>query len=261
LRTSEVLSTAFGVYVALVAALPRWGRRRRIAVWACAALMVGLPAALSRADQRPAIALARDWAPAVFILISYYASGALFVGPSAPFEAWLARADSRLTLLTGLARMPPALEELFEILYAGTFLVIPAGFAVLAASGFRDHADRYWTMVSLSEYIAFGLLPWLPSRPPWLVENLNPHDSKGIRRAGLVWVRRTSHGANTFPSGHTAGSLTIALAVIPFAPFAGSILLAVAIGIAIGCVAGRYHYAADVVAGAALAIAVVLMLG
>jgi len=225
-------------------------------VWACAALMVGLPAALSRADHRPAIALARDWAPAVFILISYYASGALFVGPSASFEAWLARVDSRLTLLTGLARMPPALEELFEILYAGTFLVIPAGFAFLVASGFRDHADRYWTMVSISEYIAFGLLPWLPSRPPWLVENLDPNDSKGFRRAGLVWVRRTSHGANTFPSGHTAGSLTIALAVIPFAPVAGTVLIAVAIGIAIGCIAGRYHYAVDVLAGAAVALAV-----
>jgi membrane-associated phospholipid phosphatase len=134
--------------------------------------------------------------------------------------------------------------------------VIPAGFAVLVAYGFRADGDRYWTMVSVAEYVSFGLLPWLPSRPPWLVEQLNPDQSRGIRKAGLLWVRRTSHCANTFPSGHTAGSLTIALVVMPFAAVPGLLLLAVAIGIAIGCVAGRYHYAVDVLAGIAVALAV-----
>jgi membrane-associated phospholipid phosphatase len=256
LRISESLSIAYGVYVALAAVRPRWGWRRRILVWACAALMTGIPVVLATLPQAPLIALVRDWAPAIYILISYYASGALFAGPSAAFEAWLARADARLPLLSRLKRMPPSLEAIFEVLYAGTFLVIPAGFAVLAVSGLRAQADRYWTMVSLSEYVAFGFLPWLPSRPPWLVEKLDPEDSRGMRKAGLVWVRRTSHCANTFPSGHTAGSLTVAFAVIPFAPLPGIALLAVAIGIAIGCIAGRYHYAVDVLAGVVLALAV-----
>jgi len=225
-------------------------------VWVCAALMAGTPAALAASPQSPLIALLRDWAPAIYILISYYASGLLFAGPSAAFEAWLARTDARLPLMSSLTRMPSSLEGVFELLYAGTFLVIPAGFAVLVASGFRAEADRYWTMVSLSEYAAFGFLPWLPSRPPWLVEELDPDESRGMRKAGLLWVRRTSHCANTFPSGHTAGSLTVAFAVIPFAPVAGAALLAVAVGIAIGCIAGRYHYAVDVLAGAFLALAV-----
>jgi membrane-associated phospholipid phosphatase len=259
LRISEILSIAYGVYVALMAALPRWGWRRRILVWICAALMTGTPAALSALAQSPSVVLARDWAPAIYILISYYASGALFVGPSAPFEAWLARADSRLPHLANLRRIPPTPEAIFEVLYGATFLVIPAGFAVLVASGLRAQADRYWTMVSLSEYVAFGFLPWLPSRPPWLVERLNPEESRGMRKAGLRWARRTSHCANTFPSGHTAGSLTVALAVIPFAPLAGVALLAVAIGIAIGCIAGRYHYAVDVLAGVALALCVLAL--
>jgi membrane-associated phospholipid phosphatase len=227
-----------------------------MAAWICAAGMVGIPLVLSALVQSPLVALARDWAPAAYILISYYASGSLFVGPSAPFEAWLGRADSRLPLMSRLARLPRSLEAVVEVLYAGTFLVIPAGFSVLVAYGFRAEADRYWTMVSLAEYVSFGLLPWLPSRPPWLVERLDPDRAQGIRKAGLLWVRRTSHCANTFPSGHTAGSLTIALAVMPFAPVPGILLLAVAVGIAIGCVAGRYHYAIDVVAGAALALAI-----
>ncbi len=261
LRTSESLSIAFGAYVAALAVLPRWGWRRRAIVWMCAGLMIGIPVALSAATQLPTIVSARDWAPAVSILISYYASGALFIGPSERFEQWLTRADSHLPLMSRLTRMPPPLEAVFEALYAGTFLVVPAGFAGLVASGFRAQADHYWTMVSVSEYVAFGLLPWLPSRPPWRVEDLDPHASRGMRKAGLVWVRRTSHGANTFPSGHTAGSLTVAFAVMPFAPLAGTALLAVAVGIAIGCVAGRYHYAVDVLAGVALALAVVALVG
>jgi membrane-associated phospholipid phosphatase len=256
LRTSEILSCAFGVYIAITAVLPRYGWRRRLTAWICAATMIGVPLALSALVQWPLVALARDWAPAIYILISYYASGALFAGPLAPFEAWLARTDSHLPLMSWLARVPPALEAVVEVLYAGTFLVIPAGFAVLLAYGFRAQADRYWTMVSIAEYVSFGPLPWLPSRPPWLVEQLNPDHSRGMRKAGLLWVRRTSHCANTFPSGHTAGSLTVALVVMRFAPVPGIVLLAVAIGIAIGCVAGRYHYAVDVLAGVAVALAV-----
>jgi membrane-associated phospholipid phosphatase len=260
-RTSEIAAIAYGGYIALLALRPRWGRRRRVVAWICAALMIGAPEALALLPQSRAVVAVRDWAPAAYILISYYASGTLFVGPSPAFEAWLARTDGWLLRGWRAAQMPPRLAAVIEVLYAGTFLMIPAGFAILAADGYRSAADRYWTMVSLAEFTAFGLLPWLPSRPPWLVDDLRPADARGIRRFGLEWVRRTSHRANTFPSGHTAGSLTVALAVIPFAPIAGLFLLAAAVGIAIGCVSGRYHYALDVIAGVALAVAIQAVAG
>ena len=261
MRTSELLSVAYGVYVAPLALRRHWGFERRKTVWSCAAMMVALPLAIAAVPQSPWTVVLRDWAPGVFILISHYASGALFAGPSTRFEAWLDGWDSRLPLVSKLTGLPSSAAAVFEVLYAGTFLVIPTGFAVLAAAGFSSLSDRYWTMVSLSEYVAFGFLPWLPSRPPWVVERLEPEDSSGVRSFGLSWVRRTSHGANTFPSGHTAGSLTVAFAVMPFVPLAGVVLLAIAIGIAIGCVAGRYHYAIDVVAGVAVALAVLALMG
>ena len=265
MRASEIAAVAYGAYAAIVALAPRWGWRRRVVVWSLAALMIGGPVALARFPQtllRPETVMAmRGWAAAVYILISYYTSGTLFVGPSAPFEAWLRRAD--VWLLRGSAGpgLPRVAQAIVELLYAGTFLMIPTGFAILVASGFPSAADRYWTTVSLAEYVSFGMLPWLPSRPPWLVDNLRPDDAHGIRRFGLIWVRRTSHRANTFPSGHTAGSLAVAFAVIPFAPIAGFGLLAIASGIAIGCVSGRYHYAVDVVAGVALAAAISAAVG
>jgi len=59
---------------------------------------------------------------------------------------------------------------------------------------------------------------------------------------------------NTFPSGHAAASIAIALAVGSHVLFAGAVLGIVAVSIAAGSVIGRYHYAADVIAGAGLAI-------
>ena len=180
----------------------------------------------------------------------------MFEHHSPRFESWLRRCDDRLLGAWRPERISRHLLAAFEVCYAGTFLMIPAGFAALAIGGFRSLADRYWTMVSLAELASFGVLPWLPSRPPWLVESLEPDAAVGVRRFGLMWVRRTSHCANTFPSGHTAGSLAVALAVMPVMPVTGLALLVIALAIAIGCVTGRYHYAIDVIAGAALAIVV-----
>jgi membrane-associated phospholipid phosphatase len=66
-------------------------------------------------------------------------------------------------------------------------------------------------------------------------------------------VRRATIGANTFPSGHAAASLAVALAVVGVVPGAGLLLLGLALSICIACVVGRYHYVMDVLAGAVLA--------
>jgi membrane-associated phospholipid phosphatase len=68
-----------------------------------------------------------------------------------------------------------------------------------------------------------------------------------------------SHRVNTFPSGHAAGSLAVALAVIGTLPSAGAVLIVLAAAICVACVVGRYHYVIDVVAGAAVALAVWLV--
>ncbi|HEV3062056.1 MAG TPA: hypothetical protein VGY48_27650, partial [Vicinamibacterales bacterium] len=106
MRTSEIAAITYGGYIALVALRPRWGRRRRGVTWICAALMIGAPLVLALSAQSRAVVAVRDWAPAVYILISYYASGTLFVGPSPAFEAWLVRADGWLLRGWRAAQMP-----------------------------------------------------------------------------------------------------------------------------------------------------------
>ena len=66
---------------------------------------------------------------------------------------------------------------------------------------------------------------------------------------------RGSVQLNTFPSGHTAGVLAAALAVGAHLPPAGAALGVIALGVAVGSVVGRYHYAADAITGAAVALA------
>jgi membrane-associated phospholipid phosphatase len=54
----------------------------------------------------------------------------------------------------------------------------------------------------------------------------------------------------TFPSGHVAVSLACAAGVSTTSVEAGSVFAIAAAGIALGAVAGRYHYAIDAALGA-----------
>jgi membrane-associated phospholipid phosphatase len=76
-----------------------------------------------------------------------------------------------------------------------------------------------------------------------------------VRRFNVAILNRASVQWNTFPSGHTAASLATALAVGHHDPVAGVVLGVIAVSIAVGSVVGRYHYAADALAGAFVAVA------
>jgi membrane-associated phospholipid phosphatase len=73
-----------------------------------------------------------------------------------------------------------------------------------------------------------------------------------MRRFNLIVVRLVTHQANTFPSGHAAAAVAVALELISAVPAAGFIYLVIAISIMVSAFVGRYHYALDVALGAAL---------
>jgi len=105
--------------------------------------------------------------------------------------------------------------------------------------------------------VCYVSLPWLVSRPPRLVRE---HTARAIARLNVFVLGRVSHQLNTFPSGHVAVSLAAAAGVAQVSAVAGALVLLTALAIALGAVAGRYHYMVDVllgvlVAGAAAALA------
>lgn len=253
MRSSEWVAFAYFLYIAMAALIVRARAAKRIAVCAVALACAAAVAAGARAPNA-----VRDWLPALYIFAAYYVTGGLFVTPSARLERWLAEWDTRLLGAPArrFATWPQSAVACLEIVYMGCFLLLPGGFAILALGGHASQANHYWTMVVSAEVAAFAPLSVFQTRPPWVIEGKPRLADEAVHRAASQMVEHLSIRVNTFPSGHVAGSLAVALAVAPTMPIAGLALLGVALSIAIACVIGRYHYAVDVLAGGAVAIAV-----
>jgi hypothetical protein len=250
------VAATYGAVLA-VAALVHPIRRRPLAIVAC--LAYGLVALGSGTLPRTlAIELI---APAVLLLSGYWLSGFFFRDPQAWLEAVLAASDrwvfARLDAHRRLAGSPRWLLEALEAAYAADYVVIAVGALVAAANGIRA-VEAYWSLVLSAELACYVALPWLRSRPPRALEPGGALAARtvALRRLNTAILDTASVQANTLPSGHVAGALAAAIAVLPLSVWVGSVLLAAAAVIAVAAVAGRYHYVVDCVAGASVALIV-----
>jgi len=251
-RSSEWIGVVYFAYLAIASWLGTRATIRRLQV---AVTSLAMCAAIAIIARRASTSV-RDWAPFASIGAGYYVSGWLFATPSIRFEAWLLEWDRRLLgdPTRRFALWPGWLLAYLDIVYTGCFLLLPAGFAALWARGHQSLADRYWSMVAIAELGSFGALAFVQSRPPWALERPPALPDSTIHTAAAHIVREFTTGANTFPSGHVAGSFAIALALLPVEPMAGGLFLVFAASIALACVIGRYHYVVDLLAGALLAV-------
>ncbi|HZR22612.1 MAG TPA: phosphatase PAP2 family protein [Vicinamibacterales bacterium] len=251
MRVSEWVALLYFAYLALAAIVSRAPVANRVRTVVIAAICA---AAVRGGATTPSSI--RNWLPAVYILAGYYVAGWLFVAPAEHLEAWLMAWDRRLLgdPTTRFRAWPRVLVSGLEVIYMGCFLLVPGGFALLAASGHADLADRYWTLVTAAEFGAFAPLSFFQTRPPWALERKPVLTDPALHEFATNMVQTMTIRVNTFPSGHAAGSLAVAFAVLSTLPIAGSALLLLAVGIGLGCFVCRYHYVVDVIAGAALAI-------
>ena len=250
---SEWIALLYFLYVGGAACLQRTSvaSRARTAVVALAAAAIVRGAAA-------APVFVRDWLPAVYILAGYYLAAWLFVAPSEHLEAWLMGWDHRLLgdPASRFASWPRVLVSALEIVYMGCFVMVPGGFALLTAGGHAVLADRYWTLVVAAEFGAFATLSVFQTRPPWALERKPVLADPALHEFATRVVSSATIRVNTFPSGHAAGSLAVALGVLPVMPVAGTVLLAFAVAIGTAAFVCRYHYVVDVIAGALLALAI-----
>lgn len=257
-RSFELLALAYFLYLALASWLPPLRAGRRAFVIAASAIC----GAAVWAIAHNAPPLVRDWAPLAYILGGYFLSGYLFAAPSLPIESWLMSWDRRLLgdPATRFANWPRAIVAGLELIYMGCFLLIPAGCALLVAAGHHALVDWYWMMVMGAEFAAFAPLAVIQTRPPWALERKPELADPAIHRLAAQMVQHLTIRVNTFPSGHAAGSLAVGLALVGVLPWTGTVLLTLAIAICVACIAGRYHYIVDVVAGGAVAVVLWLAL-
>jgi membrane-associated phospholipid phosphatase len=250
-------SAAYFGYVALVALFMR-GVTGRARLRALSLVVCGALAMLVVARTRTAIL--HIWVlPPLLLLLAYWATGTLFVSPMPKIEQLLLSMDDRLGVRRLTAHAPPWLAAFFEFAYAGVYPLIPI--ALILYMVFADPLDpaRFWAVILITDYICFGTLPWFQTRPPRSLEACDPWRSVW-RCLNVRVINAASIRVNTFPSGHAAEALAVALLVLdaPTPWVAWMFFNAAAISAA--AVLGRYHYAVDVVGGWIVALVVWWML-
>lgn len=254
MQSWEAATLVFFVYVAAVgAALPRLASRQRVQVLAGAAL--GITLLFVEAQMAPSDPL-REWiAPPALLLVGYWTSGMLFVAPMPKAEALLKVVDDRLRITQIARAVPRPLAEFLELAYLGVYPLIPIALVLHVIFADRPDPARFWNVVLTTDYICFGMLPWIQTRTPRALEPGDPWHAS-VRAFNLRLLRRASIRVNTVPSGHAAEAVVAAL-LVSSAPWPIVIWMVFnAAAISAGAVFGRYHYAADAITGVAVAVAV-----
>lgn len=249
----ELLAVAYFVALGLgstAAAVP-WGRRRAVA-----ALSLAVAAFIAAIAFHGSLAL-RVWAPHAYLVAGYWVPGLLAcrVTVATRFESWLAEVDGHLR--PRLPGLPPLLTHVTELAYLLCYPLVPASFLVIWMRGNLADATRFWVAVLVAGYACYVTLPWLLSRPPRLAAGIGPIQPVAALNAFVLG--RVSHQLNTFPSGHVAVSLAAAGALWQVSPTVSVIVGGMAVAVAVGAAAGRYHYVTDVWIGAVVAGAALLL--
>jgi hypothetical protein len=202
----------FGYVLATAAAVRVPAARLRYAA-DLALLTLALMGFAIALEPSPVASVLRDWLPGLYLLLGYWATGALYRGPRAGLERRLAALDHAVFARVGpgLLRVPRLALELLEFAYLLCYPLVPLGLATLYLAGQRHNSGTFWTVVLLAAYGSYGMLPWLGTRPPralgqdvWMERR-----QVSMRRVNLRVLDRGSITVNTFPSGHAASAVAI----------------------------------------------------
>ncbi|HSC29355.1 MAG TPA: phosphatase PAP2 family protein [Vicinamibacterales bacterium] len=248
----EAASLAVFAYIGVLGMLRgRTERGLRLLAGSAAGLLLTL--VIAYAGYRPWL---HDWVgPPALLLAAYWTSGALFVAPRAGQERVLMAIDRMLGVAAAVRLMPRPLVELLELGYLSIYPLIPATLIVYRLWTDDPDPARFWSVILITDYVCFAMLAWVQTRPPRALEAGEPWTST-LRGLNLRLLGTASIRVNTFPSGHAAEALATAL-LVSDAPLPAVLAVwGAALAVSAGAVLGRYHYAADVAAGWAVAAAV-----
>lgn len=250
-------SIPYFIYIAAVAMLGRdlpWTARVLAAGSAVLGLALSLAAASTTAFWLRSLIL-----PPIVLLVAYRASGFLWRGPMLGIEAKLVAADHALGIPALVRRTPRVVSEFLEFAYLGIYPLILIALALHLTYSPAPDADLFWTVVLVTDYVCFAMLPFIQTRPPRALETADPWSAR-LRGLNLRILHHASIRMNTVPSGHAAEALAAALLVLAApAPIVAAMFFAAA-AISVGAVLGRYHYSIDIITGWATAVVVFAML-
>ena len=262
LLTASYLATTAGLIAILGQAVPRRGWLVALHLTLAGALLM-----LNRARPEAGILrVIRDWHP-LLLFPFLYKEVELLAGVigdwrlTAAIPAWesaLFAGQPSQYLSERLAFVP--LSEYLHFCYLAYVITIPAVAAYWYVSGRRAAFGELVLVLStvlLGSYLFFILLP--VDSPYYLSQRLGPplSDHFFFDLVHQVSARGGARGG-AFPSAHVSGAVVLTLVAWRHQRRLAYWLVPITAGVTIATVYGRFHYALDAFAGAALAVAVVV---
>lgn len=253
LRSSEWFLLIYFAYVALVSPFFISAWRPCLVAVAVAALVLRLARGKS---------WLRDWVPLPLTLAAFWEMD--WFTPSVRDHHWeqtLIVWDrvlfDRYALSAAIESAGRLMPTFLELCYALVYLAAPVALWALIANGRRVRINQFWLAYLVGTLSAYALFPYFLSSSPRIAfpgENL-PHIVTFFRRINLWIASRFDIHSSVFPSAHVSSALSAAwglLETIPERSWIGWSMAVYGLCVAIATIYGRYHYAADAVAGIAI---------
>ena len=268
MRTPEWLNLTLFSFFVLVSWVWRSRSQSRVAISVIGILGISSIIAAeftARVLSPLTVSVIRDWLPTPLMPMVYWQAGRFAGQPNDKFQQALHRLDGKwvagvLRRLT-VTRSYHWLSSSLELAYLSCYVLVPLGLGALYIAHLRKFANEYWLVILSATYPCYVFTAFVPTLPPRLLEaDSVPLRKDKIRRFNLWIIRHLSHRLNTFPSAHVTATLGGSLVLLRHAPKIGILFLLVSIGIALGALTGRYHYAADVVVASVVVVAVFIFM-
>ncbi len=277
LRNSEWVLIAFFAYLAVISPWLRGRSHLAHQPLAILAVVIVLLCSLAMAQHSRvanAASIVRDWLP-LGLTLTAFREMELFLPLhfDRRYETTWVRWDHVILSDWHIHRViesfgetiPISLEFCYLLLYCtGAFCI-----AILYLVKRREAIDRFLVIFLSGTLIAYALFPYIPSQPPRVIfpEVDAPSFVSGIRRLNLWILKEATIHVGVFPSAHVSEAFSAAwgmFLVLPERKRFGWGLTVYATCVSVAAVYGRYHYAADVVAGfgvSLLAALIAVLLG
>lgn len=206
----------------------------------------------------------RDWVSVALILLAYREMDWFSALPR-NFDLELRWVEWDRTILChwGLQRAIESLGAVgpmfLELCYLLVYAVAPFVVAVLYFQHRRARVNGAVFLYLLGTLLAYALFPYFPSDPPRVAFGISdmPNIMTPIRQLNLWLVSDFGIHSSVFPSAHVSSAFSAAWALFAFLPERkryGWGMLIYSVSVAVATVYGRYHYAADTVAGMAVSL-------
>ena len=259
LRPSEWLVLTYFSYAAIFSSY----RARSIPVIVAGGVIAVLARKEFRTGSRT-YSIVRDWLTAPCFLVAYWTVD-WFPQPVRDYKlenSWIHL--DRLILndwgmIAAIESTGRLLPFVLELCYSLLYVLPPVLIGILYLYRRRERVDRYLFTLLLGTLTTYVLLPHFPSISPREVfpnKDL-PASITPFRALNLWLLGNFDIHASVFPSSHVTVGYSAAFAMLLALPErrrVGWIVAAIATGVAVATVYGRYHYAVDVFAGMAVSL-------